>query len=145
MEEVFPPAHVDGMKRFAQIAAVAGALSMLAGFVVYSQQKAERAVGYLKIEQAGASTNGSTRVASTPAVAPGSKVKAPLVSLPPPVVPDNVQTSPKLPVRPDIRVPDFTKIVASSSKSVAVFTPSTLPHQQAVAVATNPPAAKPSP
>ena len=79
-------ARFDCMKRFAQIAAVAGALSMLVGFLVYSQQKAGRPDGHFKFAPSGTGTNVTTRTAPAPAVAPGSKSQALLVTPPAPVV-----------------------------------------------------------
>ena len=74
------------MKRFAQIAAVAGALSMLVGFVVYSQQKAGPPEGSFEIAPAGVITNAAPKAAPTPAVAPGSKSFAPLIQSPATVI-----------------------------------------------------------
>jgi hypothetical protein len=116
---VFPLAHVDCMKRFAQIAAVAGALSMLVGFVVYSQQEAVQPDGHFKIAPAETSTNPADGAAPAPTVAPGFKSKAPLVSPPPPVAATNgFRVSQMLPVGTEISV---RAIVASSSKSAILI------------------------
>ena len=112
------------MKRFAQIATVAGALSMLVGFVVYSQQKAGQPDGYVKIAPAGSATNAATRSAPPPAVAPGSKSFSPLVSpLAPTVASNRLHTFQKPPAGPATPVSD---ILASSSKSAIVIKPEDL-------------------
>lgn len=129
------------MKRFAQIAAVAGALSMLVGFVVYSQQKAVQPDGYFKIAPAGTSTNPVSRPAHLPAVAPGSKSQAPLVSPTSPVAATNdFRVSQMLPVGTEISVRD---IVASSSKSAVVIKPEQLSRgvsRQHTVISSSPPA-----
>jgi len=124
LDGVFPMTHVDGMKRSVQIATVALALSMLAGFVVYSQQKAGRPIGYLKIGPAGTITNVATSAAPHPAVAPGSKSLAPLVRPPATVVATNsLLATSALPVRVGA---GFTIRSAPSSKSGLVFMPQQL-------------------
>ena len=79
LDEVFPLAHCNCMKLFAQIASVIGALSLLVGFVVYSQQRVGQPEGSITIAPTRASTNAATSVAPDPAVAPAPKALIPLV------------------------------------------------------------------
>lgn len=109
------------MKRAVQIATLALALSMLAGFVVYSQQK----TGRPRVEQVPATSNEARRAAPAPVLAPGSKSISPVMRRPAPTIATNtIRATPAPPVsRGGAFGGGVNDIVASSSKSAAVFPP----------------------